>query len=215
MERPKTIAQSVAAEIRERILNREIAGGEPLRQEAISRTFGASIIPVREALRQLEAEGLVELHPHKGAVATTLTLDQALEWIHLRRIIETDLIGRAIDGMTDQHIDRAEEILGDFDAALNKGREVDRWSDYNWQFHSALYEAAGRTETMKILSALHKNCDRYIRLQLLDADHIERAEREHAELIDLCRARNKRAAKSLLHKHIVGVEQDLIEQLGG
>ena len=214
MDRPKTIAQSVAAEIRERILNREIAGGEPLRQEAISKSFGASIIPVREALRQLEAEGLVELHPHKGAVATRLTLDQALEWIHLRRIIETDLIGRAIDRMTDEHIDRAETILGKFDEALDKGRDVDHWSDYNWQFHSALYEAADRKETMKILSALHKNCDRYIRLQLLDSDHIARAEQEHAELIQLCRARNKRAAKTLLHKHIVGVEQDLIEQLG-
>ncbi len=213
-KRPLTIAQTVAAQIREQILKRQIGGGEPLRQEAIARTFGTSIIPVREALRQLEAEGLVELHSHRGAVATELTLSKALEWIHMRRLIETDLIGLAIDEMTDEHIERAEAILERFNAVLSKRVEIDHWSDFNWEFHSALYAAADRPETLKVLSRLHKNCDRYIRLQLLGADHIARAQKEHRELIELCRKRSKRAAKALMNKHIVGVEEDLVEELG-
>ncbi len=212
-KRPLTIAQSVAAEIREQILNREIAGGEPLRQDAIAKSFGTSIIPVREALRQLEAEGLVELKARRGAIATELTLDKALEWIHLRRIIETDLIGQAMDRITDDDLAKAEQILGRFDAALDNRREIDHWTEYNWEFHSALYAPANRPETMKILAKLHANCDRYIRLQLLNADHIARAEAEHLELIELCRKRDKRAAKALMHKHTVGVEEDLIEEL--
>lgn len=213
-KRPLTIAQSVAAEIRERILKREIAGGEPLRQEAIAKSFGASIIPVREALRQLEAEGLVELQSHRGAIATELTLGKALEWIHLRRLIETDLIGLAIDNITAEDINNAREILGKFDDALDHRREIDHWSAYNWELHSALYSPANRPETMKVLSSLHKKCDRYIRLQLLGGNHISRAEEEHHELIDLCAKGSKRAAKALMHQHIVGVEEDLIEQLG-
>jgi DNA-binding FadR family transcriptional regulator len=67
---------------------------------------------------------------------------------------------------------------------------------------------------MKVLEGLHNKCDRYIRLQLLSADHIDRAQKEHGELIELCRKRRKRAAKALLLQHIVGVEQDLVEQLG-
>ena len=212
-KRPPTVAQSVAAQIREQILKREISGGEPLRQEAIAKTFGTSIIPVREALRQLEAEGLVELKSHRGAIATELTLDKALEWIHLRRLIETDLIGLAIDNITDEDLTKAEEILGKFDDAMDQRRDIEHWSDYNWKFHSALYNPANRPETMKILSALHKKCDRYIRVQLLGGDHIARAESEHHELIDLCRKRNKRAVKALIHQHIVGVEEDLVEQL--
>jgi len=203
----------VAAQIREQILKREISGGEPLRQEAIAKSFGTSIIPVREALRQLEAEGLVELQSHRGAVATELTLDKALEWIHLRRLIETDLIGLAIDNIVDEDLTRAQEILGEFDDAMDHRREIEHWSNYNWKFHSTLYGSANRPETMKILSSLHTKCDRYIRLQLLSGDHIERAEEEHRELIELCRTRNKRAAKALMHRHIVGVEEDLIEQL--
>ena len=212
-KRPLTVAQTVAAQIREQILKREISGGEPLRQEAIAKSFGTSIIPVREALRQLEAEGLVELKTHRGAVATELTLSKALEWIHLRRLIETDLIGHALDKMTEEHIAQAEDSLGKFDAALDKGSEIAHWSEYNWDFHAALYAAAERPETMKTLATLHRKCDRYIRLQLMGGDHIARAESEHHELIDLCRKRNKRAAKALLHQHIVGVEEDLVEQL--
>ena len=214
LKRPPTVAQTVAAQLRERILKRDISGGEPLRQEAIAKSFGTSIIPVREALRQLEAEGLVELQSHRGAVATELTLDKALEWIHLRRLVETDLIGLAIDNITDEHLREAEEILGKFDDAMDNRREIAHWSEYNWRFHSALYMPANRPETMKVISSLHKKCDRYIRLQLLDGDHIVRAEEEHHELIEYCRKRNKRAAKALMHQHIVGVEQDLVEQLG-
>lgn len=213
-KRPPTIAQTVAAQIREQILKREIAGGEALRQDAIAKSFGTSIIPVREALRQLEAEGLVELKARRGAVATELTLDKALEWIHLRRLIETDLIGLAIDKITDDDLMKAQEILGRFDEAMDHRRDIDHWSEYNWDFHSTLYAPADRPETMSVLAALHQKCDRYIRLQLLSGDHIARAEEEHKELIDLCRKRNKRAAKALMHKHIVGVEEDLVEALG-
>ena len=213
-KRPPTVAQSVAAQIREQILKREVKGGEPLRQEAIAKTFGTSIIPVREALRQLEAEGLVELQSHRGAIVSELTLSKALEWIHLRRLIETDLMGLAIDNITDEVLTEAEGILGKFDDALDHRREIDHWSDYNWEFHSALYRPANRPETMMLLSSLHKKCDRYIRLQLLGGDHIARAEEEHHELVEVCRKRNKRAAKALMHQHIVGVEEDLVEQLG-
>ena len=211
-KRPLTLAQSVASHLRDKILKREIAGGEPLRQEAIANALGTSIIPVREALRQLEAEGLVELQTHRGAVATKLSLEQALEWIHLRRLIETDLIGKAMDRMTAEHIANAEKILGEFDKDLDVRRNIHRWSDYNWKFHSALYEAADRPETMRILAMLHKNCDRYIRLQLLGGDHIDRAESEHAELIRLCRKGEKRAVKALMREHILGVEDDLVQQ---
>ena len=213
MSKPRTIAQSVAEQIREQILAGEIKGGEPLRQQAIAKRFDTSIIPVREALRQLEAEGLVELKSHRGAVATELTLEKAREWINLRRLIETDLISAAIDNISDDDLTRAEQVLSRSGRAMDKRVEIDQWSNYNFEFHSILYAPAGRPETMKILAMLHQKCDRYIRLQLLDGDHIKRAEAEHRALIKLCRSRDKRAAKSLLNEHIVGVEQDIVDAL--
>ena len=215
MSRPLTIAQAVAEQIREKILRREIKGGEPLRQDAIAKSFGSSIIPVREALRQLAAEGLVELKTHRGAVATELTLEKALEWINMRRIIETDLISAAIDNITEEDLVKAEETLGKFDRAMDKREEIEHWGDYNFEFHAILYAPANRPETMQVLASLHEKCDRYLRLQLLSGDHIERAEAEHRQLVELCRKREKRAAKSLINKHILGVERDIVEALSG
>lgn len=212
-KRPLTIAQTVAMELKEQILTRQIKAGEPLRQESIAKSFGTSIIPVREALRHLAAEGLVELSAHRGAVATELTLDKALEWIHLRRLIEVDLIGIAVDKMTDAQISDAEKTLERYDLALSEHTDLEHWSEFNWEFHAALYAPADRPETMQVLAMLHNKCDRYVRLQLLSGDHIQRAQAEHAELIELCKARRKRAIKSLMDQHISEVEEDLINEL--
>ena len=214
MKRPITVAESVAAQIREQILSREILGGEALRQEAIAKLFGTSIIPAREALRQLESEGLVELKSHRGAVATELTLEKALDWISLRRLIETELMDLAFDNITDEHLTEAKEIMRKFHDAMDRKYDIEHWADYNWKFHSALYKPANRPETMKVLYSLHMKCDRYIRVQLLKGDHIDRAEKEHHELIELCRKQDKPAAIELTRQHVVSVEEDLIEQLG-
>ena len=215
MSRPQTLAQSVAAQIREQILSGDIKGGEPLRQDSIAKALGTSIIPVREALRQLAAEGLVELKTHRGAVATELTLEKALEWINLRRLIETDLISVAIDAITEDDLVKAEQILERFNHVMERRQDIERWSDYNFEFHATLYEPANRPETMKILASLHGKCDRYLRLQLLGGDHIKRAEAEHQQLIEHCRRRDKRAAKSLTNQHIIGIEKDIVEALSG
>ena len=213
--KPQTMAQAVAEQIREQILRREIKGGEPLRQDSIAQALGTSIIPVREALRQLAAEGLVELKTHRGAVVTELTLDKALEWINLRRLIESDLISAAIDNITEDDLVEAGQILKRFNRAMERREDIERWSDLNFEFHASLYRPANRPETMKIVASLHSKCDRYLRLQLLGGDHIRRAEAEHQQLIELCRARDKRAAKSLTNRHITGIETDIVEALSG
>ena len=210
-----TVSDHVAAQLREQILSNEIKPGEPIRQTLIAEQFGVSIIPVREAFRQLEAEGVVELLPRRGVVATKFTLDKALEWLNLRRLIEPDLLGRAIDSMTDEDTEGAARILRRFDKALDRHDDIKSWSELNWEFHSTLYRPAQQKETMALLETLHNKCDRYHRLQLLDEAHIKRAEREHADLLILCKEKKKREAKALLSLHIAGVAKDLQQELQG
>ncbi len=213
-KRPLTIAQSVAHELREQILSREIKGGEPLTQESIAAKFGTSIIPVREAIRQLASEGLVEVSTHRGATVTELTLDKVREWIHLRRLIEVDLVDSAIGNITDQHVATAEKILADYNKVLTDRVDVETWSQFNWDFHGALYTPANRPETMHILSSLHYKSDRYVRLQLLSGDHIDRAQEEHIEMLECWKKHDAKGLKALLETHISEVENDLIEALG-
>ena len=137
-----------------------------------------SRIPVREALRQLEAEGLVTFNPHRGAVVSSMSLEEIDELFELRADIESDLLSRAIPMMTGEQLVRATDVLDEFEDALQAG-EASRWGPLNWHFHAALYAPANRKFTMGLLQKLHHHSDRYFRMQVLLAHGGARANDEH------------------------------------
>ncbi|HWJ13798.1 MAG TPA: GntR family transcriptional regulator, partial [Gemmatimonadaceae bacterium] len=145
----QTVASMTVEALRERILRGDYPEGEPLRQDALADELGVSRIPVREALRQLEAEGLVTFSPHRGAVVSTLSLEEIEELFELRADIECELLRRAIPNTGAEHLTRANDLLDEFDAAL-ADRESERWGPLNWRFHSALYAPARRNLTMGV-----------------------------------------------------------------
>src|ERR1700752_924690 len=134
----QTIASMTVVALRERILRGDYPEGEPLRHDAVADELGVSRIPVREALRQLEAEGLVTFSPHRGAVVSSLSLDEIDELFELRAEIECDLVLRAVPLITEKQLKRATDLLDEFEAALAAG-EASRWGQLNWHFHAALY----------------------------------------------------------------------------
>src|SRR3954468_13173259 len=103
----QTIASMTITALRERILRGDYPEGLPLRQDAIANELGVSRIPVREALRQLEAEGLVTFSPHRGAIVSTMSLKEIRELFELRAEIESGLLRRAIPEMSAEDFARA------------------------------------------------------------------------------------------------------------
>ncbi len=195
--------------MRERILHGVYPEGEPLRQDAIALELGVSRIPIREALRQLEAEGLVTFAPHRGAVVSTLSLAEIEEVFALRADIESDLLRRAIPNMTAEGLRAAAAVLDAYEQALGRG-EVAAWGDLNWQFHSTLYSAAQRPVTLGIAQRLHQQADRYMRMQLALTHGEDRAAREHRAILAAVRRRDSRRAVKLLEAHIVGAGERLL-----
>ena len=198
----KTRTQMVVDILREKILSGEIQAGEPLRQDALAKEFDVSRIPVREALLQLEAQGLVHFEAHKGATATELSLTKIGELFRLRVLLECHVLEQAIENMTPEVIEQAREILASFDEALDTGTRVEKWSELNYAFHETLYRAADLPQTMDIIQQLNTKCDRYIRMQLLFTAGIDKAEQEHNDLLTLCETKDKKKAVALLKKHI-------------
>ena len=194
--------------LRERILRGDFPDGEPLRQDAIADELGVSRIPVREALRQLEAEGLVTFNPHRGAVVTTLSLQEITELFEVRAVIESDLLRRAIALMTPEDLRRATEILDAYEAALRAG-EVSAWGELNWQFHSTLYVPSNRQFTLGIVAKLHQHSDRYLRMQLKLTHGEARARQEHRAILVACRKRDASKAGQLMRDHILGAGRSL------
>jgi DNA-binding GntR family transcriptional regulator len=205
----QTIASMTVAALRERILRGDYPEGEPLRQDALADELGVSRIPVREALRQLEAEGLVTFNPHRGAVVSSLSLDEIDELFELRAEIECDLLRRAIPQMNAEQLERATEVLDEFQDALHAG-EATRWGPLNWHFHAALYAPAKRNFTMGVLQKLHQHSDRYFRMQVLLAHGGARANEEHREIIAAVERKDITAACQLMRAHILGAGSSLL-----
>jgi len=208
----QTIASMTVEALRERILRGDYPDGEPLRQDALADELGVSRIPVREALRQLEAEGLVTFSPHRGAVVSSLSLDEIDELFELRAEIECDLLQRAIPKMTKEQLDRATEVLDEFQDALSAG-EATRWGPLNWHFHAALYAPAARNFTMGVLQKLHQHSDRYFRMQVLLAHGGVRANEEHRAIADAVSRKDVMTATQLMRDHILGAGESLLALL--
>ncbi len=206
----KTRTQFVADAIRSKILKGEIKGGAALRQDALAKEFNVSRIPVREALLTLEAEGLVEFEAHKGAHATELSAPKILELFELRVLLECHILAAAIPKLTQEQLDNAEELLIKLDHLLDTSSQIDHWSDHNYAFHRSLYEAADKPETMALITQLNTQSDRYIRIHLLHAAGVQKAEAEHRELLALCRKGDITAACDLLRRHILVAADDIV-----
>ncbi|HEV7260598.1 MAG TPA: GntR family transcriptional regulator [Bosea sp. (in: a-proteobacteria)] len=209
----QTMTGAAVAELRRRILSGSVAAGEALRQDALAKEFGISRIPIREAFHQLAAEGLVTLHPHRGAVVTALSAADIAELFDLRAMLEPDLIRRAVPRLQPSDFARAEIILAEYDAAIREG-DLDAYGELNTEYHLSLYQVAGRQQTLELVRVLLANTDRYTRVQLTMSDGATtRAKREHAALLDLCRMGDAEGAARLTLDHVLAVRHDLLELL--
>ena len=117
---PRTLAGIVVDRLREQILSNAYPAGTQLRQDALAASFSVSRIPVREALIQLEAEGLVRMIPHKGAVVTELSREEVNDVFDLRVLLETRLFRDSIGRLDDTDFAVIDTIQARFEAAIRE-----------------------------------------------------------------------------------------------
>jgi len=204
----RTISSAVAEELRRRIVNGEFSSGFQLRQDALAGEFGVSRIPVREALMQLEAEGLVKIHPHRGAIVSELSTDEIDELFDLRALLEPRLLRASAPRLTEADYNRLNGILQEYSSEL-RAMHISRWGELNTEFHMVLYQHARQPRSLAIVANLLQESDRHTRLQLSLTHGMERAAAEHAEILKLCTEGKIGAACALLKKHIEGAGQSL------
>ena len=199
----KTRTEHVLDLIKEDILSGVLKSGEPLRQSVLAEKYQISRIPIREALLQLEAQGLVRVEAHKGAIVTEISIQEIDELFNLRAILEPYILEFAIPNMDQSCFQECESILLKLENALKDNSKVEQWSDYNFQFHHCLYMPAKLHHTLDLVNTLNTRCDRYIRMQLLYTNGIDKAEKEHRELLSFCQSKNIKLASKYLSKHIL------------
>jgi DNA-binding GntR family transcriptional regulator len=206
---PTITNQTIADGLRVEILRGKLQGGQPLRQDDLAAQFGVSKIPVREALMQLKAEGLVNFYPNRGAFVSELSAAEADEIYVMRIALEKEILARAIPHLTVSHFKQAGEIL----AAIDHEDNIAKWGELNWEFHATLYSPAGLPRVMETLRTLHTNIARYLVLYLAGMDYQKKSQREHRALLQACRAGEVEKAIDILDNHLRSASTHLIKFL--
>ncbi|NJO52036.1 MAG: GntR family transcriptional regulator [Leptolyngbyaceae cyanobacterium RM2_2_4] len=199
----------IADALREAIVQGVFREGQSLRQDEIAAQFGVSRIPLREALRQLEAEGLVLLSPNRGATVAIMSPEEAQEICEIRVALESLALQLAIPKLTEADLQKATEVL----EKTGLETDVGRWAKLNWEFHAVLYVAGDRPRLLSLIKTLHVNIDRYIRLQMVKMNYLEKSQHEHQQILEACRQEDSKTAVRLLKRHIETAGEQLVAYL--
>jgi DNA-binding GntR family transcriptional regulator len=199
----RSVVEQVAAELRRSILSGALEPGQEFSLREIAGLLNVSFIPVREALRSLEAEGLVVTRPGRSAAVAPLDLDDLRAIYRLRNQLEPDIAARSCHLLTDADLDALEQKAVGF-GALDSG--IDEVYEAHHAFHMALLEPAATEWDVRILGTLWRAAERYIRIGFgrLDASPSEHDRREHAhvELIDAFRTRDGDVVRQAVRNHL-------------
>lgn len=194
----KPASALIVETLRERILDGELAPGMQVRQELLADQFGVSRVPVREALRQLEAEGLIQSELHRGAFVASCSLDELIEMLDIRIALEVRALKLALPNFTKQTIQAAEKILRKYDGC----ETPHEWRDLNLQFHLCLYQPSNRPRLLKMIEDVALGTHRFLRTYISATVGRDGPQAEHHELLELCAANKTAAALRMLEAHI-------------
>jgi DNA-binding GntR family transcriptional regulator len=199
---------------RERILAGTYAPGSALRQDTLASEFGTSKIPVREALVQLQSEGLIDIFPNRGFHVRPLAASELDEIFSLRLQIEPKAVARGAKLATPADHAAARKALDQLNEALAAG-EFSSSGQLNRRFHLLLIVPRLQPVAADILGRLHTLARRYVQAHLRPEGRVKRAMREHAALLRVWSMGKTKEARVLIHSHIESTRDDLTRVAAG
>lgn len=195
--------------IRDDILNGKYKEHEELKEVAIGEELGVSRTPVREAFRQLELEGLIQIIPNKGAYVTGITADDVKDIYMIRSRLEGLCARWATEKITKEQMEEMEEnvYLAEFHA--QKGH-MDQMAELDNRFHEILYEACDS----KMLEHLLKDYHNYVlrvRRKTLSTNRGTESNNEHRMIMDAIKAKDADKAEELAHAHMINAFDNMVK----
>lgn len=207
---PKTRHEAAAERIRRCIMAGEFRPGQRLKQLELARQFGCSVIPIREALHQLAAEGFVVLDPQKGARVVELNSRMLEEIYEVRIRLEGWAAALAARRMTPEAAARTRAILHKMDRPKIS---VAEWVALNLEFHDSLYVCAGQEFLRKMITHLRQNVEPYLRLDLAKVGNLVDGRRQHWRIFQACLRGDGKAAERETVAHLENVAKRLVRYL--
>jgi DNA-binding GntR family transcriptional regulator len=200
--------------IREDILEGKYAAGEPLTEVAISQNLGVSRTPVREALKQLELEGLVTSIPNKGTVVSGISKQDIIDIYEIRSLIEGLAARWAATKITDEQLKQLEEII-ELTEFYTEKNNMEHLHELDTQFHEVIYEASNSKPLKHILSDFHHYAQRVRMQSIATPGRAKKSTEEHKAILEAIKNRNPEEAERLTNLHVKNVKENMMKYLKG
>lgn len=195
------ISERIAAEIRNAILSGEMKPGTRIRQELLAAQSGASRIPVREALKQLENEGLIVMAPNRGAWIADVNSEESVEIYKIREAVEPLAIGESLLHLTDEDIETLDGIVRE----LEQVTTLEEYIKLDRAFHLKTYAAARMPQLLAMIERFWNSTQHFRRQFVSEAygkDGFPFSDPQHVLIMDALRARDVEAAQAMVRLHI-------------
>jgi DNA-binding GntR family transcriptional regulator len=195
----RTAHELVRDTLRRAILTGRISGGQRLVQADLAKQLEVSTTPVREALRDLSAEGLIQLDAHRGAIVRSLSKDEVEEIYWLRQLLEPEMMVRAMENLTDEQIAQAESIQ----KRADKEKDPAAWVELNKAFHRVFNEACRSPRLAAIVENLQDSGTPYVVASIVAGSKTQKeTNQQHGEILRAVKARDVEAARKLMLEHV-------------
>ncbi len=200
----------VFSKVREDILNGKYKEHEELKEVAIGEELGVSRTPVREAFRQLELEGLIQIVPNKGAYVTGITAKDVEDIYMIRSLLEGLCAKWATEYITAEQLDELEENVYLTDFHAERGH-VDQIAELDNRFHQILYEACNSKQLQRLLVDFHEYVLRVRKKTLANGGRGKVSNEEHRQIMEAIKAKDSGKAEILANRHIINAYDNMVK----
>lgn len=204
--RRETLGAQIYNLLRARILLGEIGGGTRLAQGLLSKEIGTSRIPIRDALKRLEGDGLVVCDQAGRYTVLQFQLEDLEEVYAIRRRLEPFAVEKAVEAMTSSAMANIESLFSKLSKAAQR-RQLDRYSEINVNFHMAIYQASGMDRLVRIIRSLYVGVFPFTPMML--EGRLARSQQEHEKLMARIAARDCTGAALAMDRHIENAGAEL------
>jgi DNA-binding GntR family transcriptional regulator len=207
---PRTVKDALVETLRDEIIRGDLVPGQYLRLEEIAPRFDVSTMPVREALRDLAAEGLVTVFPHRGAMVTQLSADELQDIYDIRATLEEMATRLAVPFVTKAILTELASLIEQIE---NHVGDVATLVKLNHQFHLTLYAASGRKHLCELIRMLRYRSQHYLHVYTAEVDvgRLPQIPGEHRAILEACKRGDAEQAAALMREHVAEAGRVIVE----
>lgn len=199
--------------IKDAIQNAQLQPGEPLTEIRLSRLLGISRTPVREALQKLVQEGLAESTPGHAVTVATRTVQDLLDVIHIRSLLEPEQVRLAAEAIDREQSEELERVMRSLERAA-QAHDLTAWAQADMRFHDLLKEACPNTLLGETVVQLKTRVHHMAHIDThTDPERLTACTREHRAVVDAVRAKDGPGAKKAMEKHITELTNSLLRRI--